>query len=219
VSDLSGLVEGHVYRVRYDCRDIGYGGESGERDYVYRGETGGAGKHTFAPVVSGDEIYLFPDEVTEISEDQGTEAEVTVKYAAWKPETIALADRGDIGIDIQASRTWSLRFLNDKIPGAIIEVDVYATAYYDDIGADDPSETFGVQVLTAYRVTAGGGSQDRRDDGWSEHTYEWLPGKPVTVEDAVMMAEQVAKWYADGSLRPPRWDGQIWTHHDDRPQR
>lgn len=52
------------YQIDYDCRDIGYGPESGSGEFIYRGPADG--KHKFAPVDGGPPIYLFPDEITDI---------------------------------------------------------------------------------------------------------------------------------------------------------
>jgi hypothetical protein len=61
--DFFMLETGRRYWVVYTCRDIGYGPESGEGEFVYGGETGGFGKHTFTPADGGEQIFLFPDEV------------------------------------------------------------------------------------------------------------------------------------------------------------
>jgi hypothetical protein len=56
-----------AYEITYECRDIGYGVESGIAEFVYRGRTDAlAGKHEFTPVGGGPTIYLFPDEITNV---------------------------------------------------------------------------------------------------------------------------------------------------------
>ena len=56
----------HTYQITYVCRDIGYGVEEGEGEFVYRGAAAG-GKHEFTPVGGGPTIYLFPDEIADMS--------------------------------------------------------------------------------------------------------------------------------------------------------
>jgi hypothetical protein len=60
------LTPGHCYRISYECRDIGYGPEDGYGEFVYRGLIDDWGKHEFSPVGGGPEIYLFPDEITNV---------------------------------------------------------------------------------------------------------------------------------------------------------
>lgn len=62
------LEVGYAYWVTYDCRDIGYGSEQGSNEYVYRGGPDWTGKHEFTPVGGGPPIYLFPDEITDVSQ-------------------------------------------------------------------------------------------------------------------------------------------------------
>lgn len=52
--------------ITYECRDIGYGVESGEVIGIWTGETDASGKSTFVSI-DGVSLYLFPDEV--LSED------------------------------------------------------------------------------------------------------------------------------------------------------
>jgi hypothetical protein len=59
------LEPGRAYRISYECRDIGYGVESGDGEFVYRGASDAWGKHAFTPIGGGQEIYLFPDEITD----------------------------------------------------------------------------------------------------------------------------------------------------------
>ena len=58
------LLTGHCYWITYQCRDIGYGTETGHGEYVYRGPSGHWGKHEFTPANGGPAIYLFPDDLT-----------------------------------------------------------------------------------------------------------------------------------------------------------
>jgi hypothetical protein len=58
-----GPVINHTYTVIYECRDIGYGVETGDAMAIYRGFTD-AGTHTFQPVDGSPVIYLFSDEIT-----------------------------------------------------------------------------------------------------------------------------------------------------------
>jgi hypothetical protein len=62
--DLAALEAGRSYWITYECRDIGYGVESGDGEFVYRGASDGWGKHAFTPAGGGPTIYLFADEVT-----------------------------------------------------------------------------------------------------------------------------------------------------------
>ncbi len=56
------LEPGCCYWIAYKCRDIGYGVETGDGEFVYHGY-GDWGKHAFTPVGGGPDIYLFPDEI------------------------------------------------------------------------------------------------------------------------------------------------------------
>ena len=64
VTDLAALEINHAYQITYECRDIGYGVEAGEGEFIYRGQFDAWGKHEFSPVDGGATVYLFPDEVT-----------------------------------------------------------------------------------------------------------------------------------------------------------
>ena len=50
--------------IAFQCRDIGYGVESGVREGVFTGECDTWGKWTFQPA-SRAPLYLFSDEVTD----------------------------------------------------------------------------------------------------------------------------------------------------------
>ena len=47
----------------YECRDIGYGVESGQVEGVFTGEIDTLGKYTFQPSDGRDKLYLFADEI------------------------------------------------------------------------------------------------------------------------------------------------------------
>lgn len=64
---LASLEIGRCYWISYECRDIGYGVETGCGEFVYRGPSGDWGKHEFTPVGGGPPIYLFPDEIWEVA--------------------------------------------------------------------------------------------------------------------------------------------------------
>jgi hypothetical protein len=80
--DLSVLDTGRTYWVIYACRDIGYGAQRGAGKFIYGGETGAFGKHTFTPaddvvahVYQVLDLCLFPDEVTDAwPADKGSDA-------------------------------------------------------------------------------------------------------------------------------------------------
>jgi hypothetical protein len=61
---MEGFVTGTAYWITFIRRDIGYGVESGSGCFVYCGGPDWTGKHTFTPDGGGQEIYLFPDEIT-----------------------------------------------------------------------------------------------------------------------------------------------------------
>lgn len=49
--------------IEYQCRDIGYGVESGEATGRFTGTIDAWGKHTFHPDGGGVPLYLFADEI------------------------------------------------------------------------------------------------------------------------------------------------------------
>jgi hypothetical protein len=56
------FVIGQTYELSWQCRDIGYGTESGHGTFRYWGvET--FGKHTWEPTNGNPYIYLFDDEI------------------------------------------------------------------------------------------------------------------------------------------------------------
>ena len=59
------LEEGRAYWIVYECRDIGYGVETGADWFVYAGMESLAGKLEFVPA-DGGSIFLFDDEITSI---------------------------------------------------------------------------------------------------------------------------------------------------------
>jgi hypothetical protein len=63
------FIIGHPLTIAFECRDIGYGVESGVVEGMFTGERDTCGKWTFQPA-NGAPIYLFSDEVID--------AEVTV---------------------------------------------------------------------------------------------------------------------------------------------
>jgi hypothetical protein len=62
-ADMGALEPGRAYEITFECRDIGYGPETGSGEYVYRG-VDAWGKRAFAPVGGGETVYLFADEIT-----------------------------------------------------------------------------------------------------------------------------------------------------------
>jgi hypothetical protein len=52
--------------------------------------------------------------------------------AAWQADRTELVSAGDIGGDIQVGDSWSLRYVNAALPGALITITYYA-AEYDDL--------------------------------------------------------------------------------------
>jgi hypothetical protein len=55
---------GKVYRISYECADIGYGRETGGGQYICRGTLDWTGKVALDPTNGDAAIYLFPDEIT-----------------------------------------------------------------------------------------------------------------------------------------------------------
>jgi hypothetical protein len=53
---------GHLLTIAFECRDIGYGVESGVLEGIFTGECDTSGKWTFQPF-NGAAVYLFSDEV------------------------------------------------------------------------------------------------------------------------------------------------------------
>ena len=49
--------------IEYQCRDIGFGVESGEATGRFTGEIDACGKHTFHPDGGKAPLYLFADEI------------------------------------------------------------------------------------------------------------------------------------------------------------
>lgn len=72
MADTLKLEQGERYFVTYRCRDIGYGIEEGEGEYVYAGIEPLANKRIFEEPItyvfegSPRTIYLFDDEIIEL---------------------------------------------------------------------------------------------------------------------------------------------------------
>jgi hypothetical protein len=61
------LQVGCTYWITYQCRDIGYGPETGDGEFIYCGLFDGWGKHEFQPADGdGPALYLFPDEIRQV---------------------------------------------------------------------------------------------------------------------------------------------------------
>ena len=56
-----------VYDLVYRSRDIGYGIEEGSLEGFWTGEVDTWGKLTIRDVSGGPTLYLFPDEIMEVS--------------------------------------------------------------------------------------------------------------------------------------------------------
>lgn len=83
--DARNLTYGVGVQLDWECRDIGYGIESGEGVYIYRSREQ-FGKHAFESVTDGELIYLFDDEILEVSPAERTLFEIVVE-AYRKPTT------------------------------------------------------------------------------------------------------------------------------------
>jgi hypothetical protein len=57
------LILEQTVTIEYQCRDIGYGVESGEATGRFTGEIDTWGKYTFQPDGIGLPLYLFADEI------------------------------------------------------------------------------------------------------------------------------------------------------------
>ena len=62
--ETSEMQPGKVYRISYECRDIGHGRETGSGQYICRGTLDWTGKVALDPTNGDPAIYLFPDEIT-----------------------------------------------------------------------------------------------------------------------------------------------------------
>ena len=60
------LESNHVFDIRYACRDLGYGPETGRIRGYWTGEIDTWGKFTIMPVTSHRPLYLFADEIVEV---------------------------------------------------------------------------------------------------------------------------------------------------------
>ena len=57
-----------VSEIAYECRDIGYGVESGVIPAFWTGEIDTWGKHTIRPIDGSPTLYLFRDEIIAVEE-------------------------------------------------------------------------------------------------------------------------------------------------------
>jgi len=62
-TNFSDLEINHVYEIEYQCIDIGYGVESGNGEFVFRGRSDTWGKGEFQPLDGSPTLYLFEFEV------------------------------------------------------------------------------------------------------------------------------------------------------------
>ena len=60
---MAKLILEEVVAIEYECRDIGYGIESGEVTGRFTGEIDTWGKYTFQPDGGKAPLYLFADEI------------------------------------------------------------------------------------------------------------------------------------------------------------
>jgi hypothetical protein len=85
-TSLSDLNVGDGVWMSYVCRDIGYGVEEDNGEFIYRGREQ-YGKYTFASCDSGELIYLFDDEVIELTRIERRPFKVTVAVYL-RPKTV-----------------------------------------------------------------------------------------------------------------------------------
>jgi hypothetical protein len=60
---MNELIFGRTVTIQYECRDIGYGVESGEATGCFTGEIDAWGKHAFHPDGGKAPLYLFAHEI------------------------------------------------------------------------------------------------------------------------------------------------------------
>jgi hypothetical protein len=62
------LIKNQVIEITYECRDIGYGVESGTIRGFWTGEVDYMGKYTIKPINGGLNHYFFEDEFVDIED-------------------------------------------------------------------------------------------------------------------------------------------------------
>lgn len=122
---------------------------------------------------------------------------------AWQPDGTGVDSNGDCGGDIQQGDSYSVRFLNPHIPGAIVTVTFYAAEYDDAPGefivqrqvewllCEDPAEPWDTEI-------------------WSDADYDDMGD----MYDAADDAERAAREHAGRSLEDAPgeidWAGETW---------
>ena len=122
----------------------------------------------------------------------------------WRPDGTGIQPGGDIGGDIQASDSYSVRFRHPDLPNAVIT----CTAYAAEDADRNPGEFF-LQVETEY-LTCTDPSDPGGTETWSDVTYDEEDGR---IWDTAGEAEEAARQRAAeelGDADSLEWDGEPW---------
>ena len=118
----------------------------------------------------------------------------------WRPDDTGVTDGGDVGGDIQAGDSWSVRYIRPDMPGSLI-----TETYYPVTWPECPGE-YTVERQVEFMVC-----EDPADPGgteiWSEATYDTVS---YLVMDTAEEAGQEAREFAENALDrgwTHRWDG------------
>lgn len=116
---------------------------------------------------------------------------------SWQQDGSGVVDGGDIGGDIQAGNSYSIRYVRQDLPGSLITVTFYPVQY----DGSEPGE-WSIQRQTEWLVC-----EDPADPGgteiWSDGDYQ-----DVACVDADSV--EVAEWEARDLATAALGDG--WTH-------
>lgn len=124
----------------------------------------------------------------------------------WRPDGPMRHDSGDVGGDVQAGPSHSLRFVHDTIGGAVVEVYTYAARNTGNgIGRDgaDEEKPFWADCLVQFTVCD---DVERPGDTetWADVKYENAdPYTYSTKDEADTAAQNYLARYGDID-----WDGQ-----------
>jgi hypothetical protein len=127
--------------------------------------------------------------------------------AAWKPAIAEVRNGGMLeGDPRQAVPAYSLRFIHDAHPDAVLDLHVYPTRL---------GERYGVTVRADF-IICGSRDEPEATAQWAGMALYDRPGGYGSLANAEGIAWHLAGKYARGRP-PPQWDARPWHQEQGRP--
>jgi hypothetical protein len=142
---------------------------------------------------------------------------MSAKISHWYQDGDGVLPGGDVGGDIQVGESWTVRFYNDSLSKAVIDISVYAVDHALKQCPPIHAPDYGVQIQAEFTIC-----RDRKWPGdteeWADVTYDDRLARYPSMGAADEAAREIAHLYASGARIPANWNGQPWNGYDQRPR-